>query len=57
MVRVHEELLADGAELSYAALTSFCRRQKIGSKPASPAGQYHFDPGVETHYVLSLIML
>jgi hypothetical protein len=50
MVRVHEELLADGAELSYAALTSFCRRQKISWKPAPPAGQYHFDPGVETQH-------
>jgi transposase len=50
MVRVHEELLADGAELSYAALTSFCRRQKISWEPAPPAGQYHFDPGVETQH-------
>ncbi len=50
MVRVHEELLTAGTELSYAALTSFCRRQKISWKPAPPAGQYYFDPGAETQH-------
>src|SRR6266516_3179797 len=30
LVRVHEELVAAGAEMSYAALTSFCRRHGIG---------------------------
>ena len=30
LVRVHEELLAAGATLSYPALTAFCRRQGIG---------------------------
>jgi transposase len=34
LVRVHEELLAGGAELSYAALTAFCRRHGIGYAPA-----------------------
>ncbi len=29
-VRVHEELMAGGAALSYQALTGFCRRQGIG---------------------------
>ena len=33
LVRVHEELLAAGASLSYPALTAFCRRQGIGQKP------------------------
>jgi hypothetical protein len=47
LVRVHEELLADGAQLSYPALTAFCRRQDIGQKPKLPAGQYHFAPGQE----------
>jgi len=28
-VRVHEELLAGGAKLSYTALTAFCRRHEI----------------------------
>ena len=30
LVRVHEELVAGGAELSYQALTAFCRRHGIG---------------------------
>jgi hypothetical protein len=44
LVRVHEELIGSGAELSYPALTAFCRRQGIGQTPIVPAGQYHFDP-------------
>jgi hypothetical protein len=44
-VRVHEELLASGATMSYQALTAFCRRQGIGQTPPVAAGQYHFDPG------------
>src|SRR5450759_5023596 len=36
LVRVHEELLAGGAKLSYTALTAFCRRHGIGyAAPAS----------------------
>jgi transposase len=50
LVRVHEELTASGAALSYPALTAFCRRQGIGQIPAVPAGQYHFDPGVEMQH-------
>lgn len=50
LVRVHEELLAGGAELSYAALTSFCRRHGIGYAPAMPAGQYDFAPGEEMQH-------
>ena len=50
LVRVHEELTADGAALSYPALTAFCRRQGIGQTPIVPAGQYHFDPGVEMQH-------
>src|ERR1700688_3694382 len=42
LVRVHEELVAGGAALSYQALTGFCRRQGIGQTPVVPAGQYHF---------------
>ena len=30
LVRVYEELVAAGAQLSYPALTAFCRRQEIG---------------------------
>jgi hypothetical protein len=50
LVRVHEELTAQGAELSYQALTAFCRRHGIGQPPPTPAGQYHFDPGVEAQH-------
>lgn len=50
LVRVHEELLAAGAKLSYPALTAFCRRSGIGQKPAVPSGQYHFEPGEELQH-------
>jgi hypothetical protein len=49
-VRVHEELEVAGAALSYQALTAFCRRQGIGQTPVEPAGQYHFEPGVEMQH-------
>src|SRR5437016_9935763 len=38
LVRVHEDLVEGGAELSYAALTAFCRRHGIGYAPPTPAG-------------------
>jgi transposase len=50
LVRVHEDLLAGGAELSYAALTAFCRRHGIGYQPPAPAGQYAFAPGEELQH-------
>ena len=49
-MRVHEELTAGGAVLSYPALTGFCRRQGIGQTPIVAAGQYHFEPGVEMQH-------
>src|SRR5438445_8095222 len=50
LVRVDEELVASGAALSYPALTGFCRRQGMGQTPAVPAGQYHFEPGLELQH-------
>jgi transposase len=50
LVRVHEELIAGGAELSYQALTSFCRRHGIGYEPPQPAGHYDFAPGTEMQH-------
>lgn len=50
LVRVHEELLSQGAEISYPALTAFCRRQGIGTQPKHPAGRYHFAPGQEMQH-------
>lgn len=50
LVRVHEELAAQGISLSYPALTAFCRRQSIGHKPPRPAGHYDFGPGEEMQH-------
>ncbi len=50
LVRVHEELVAAGATLSYQALTGYCRRHGIGHEPERPAGQYHFLPGEEMQH-------
>jgi len=50
LVRVHEELQAGGLDLSYPALTAFCRRQWIGQQPKQPSGSYHFEPGQETQH-------
>ena len=49
-MRVHEELLAGGAQLSYPTLTAFCRRHGIGYQPPEPAGRYDFGPGEETQH-------
>ena len=49
-MRVHEELLVAGADLSYAALTAFCRRHGIGYQPPVAAGQYDFPPGQELQH-------
>jgi transposase len=50
LVRVHEELVAAGAEMSYPALTAFCRRHGIGQALPVAAGQYHFEPGEEMQH-------
>lgn len=50
LVRVHEELVAAGAALSYQALTAFCRRAAIGQTPILPAGRYEFAPGEEMQH-------
>jgi len=50
LVRVHEELTASGAALSYPALTAFCRRRGIGQSPLVPAGRYHFEAGAEMQH-------
>ena len=49
-MRVHEELLATGAELSYPALTGFCRRHGIGQAAPEAAGHYEFEPGQELQH-------
>ena len=50
LVRVHEELQAQGAAFSYQALTAFCRRHGIGTAPPKPSGRYHFEPGEEMQH-------
>ena len=49
-MRVHEELVAAGAQLSYSALTAFCRRQGIGQERKPAVGEYHFEPGQEMQH-------
>jgi hypothetical protein len=50
LVRVHEELGQEGCELSYPALTAYCRRHGLGKEPEPRAGQYHFEPGEEMQH-------
>jgi len=50
LVRVHEELVAGGATLSYQALTAFCRRHGIGQPVVVAAGRYQFEPGEEMQH-------
>jgi hypothetical protein len=50
LVRVHEELVQAGAQLSYPALTGFCRRHEIGHTPKPPSGHYEFAPGQEMQH-------
>ncbi|MFN7544394.1 MAG: ParB N-terminal domain-containing protein [Acidobacteriota bacterium] len=52
LVRVHEELTAEGVTMSYTALTAFCRRHGIGRASAVPAGSYDHQclPGVEMQH-------
>ena len=50
LVRVHEELVSRGADVSYPALTGFCRRHGIAQEPKLASGQYHFEPGEELQH-------
>jgi transposase len=50
VVRVHEELQAQGVNVAYSTLTVFCRRHEIGVKPKERAGRYHFEPGEEMQH-------
>lgn len=50
LVRVHEKLLEVGVQLSYQALTAFCRRHEIGHEPKQPSGRYDFAPGQEMQH-------
>ena len=47
---MHEELVVEGATVSYPALTAFCRRAGIGQPEKIPAGRYDFEPGTEMQH-------
>ena len=49
-LRSEEELIASGAELSYTALTAFCRRHGIGQAPPTAAGRYEFAQAEELQH-------
>jgi transposase len=50
LVRVSEELAAQGIEIGYSTLTSFCRQHGIGTKPPERAGRYVFAAGEEMQH-------
>ena len=50
LVRVWEELGAQGIEIAYPTLTGFCRRRGIGQKPKERTGRYTFEPGEEAQH-------
>ena len=50
LVRVHEKLTEEGLQLSYPALTAFCRRHGLTVKTDKRTGRYHFSPGKEMQH-------
>lgn len=50
LVRVWEEMEAEGVRVGYSTLTGFCRRHGIGVKPKEPAGRYDFEPAEEMQH-------
>jgi transposase len=50
LVRVHEELVAQGVTISYPALTAFCRHHGIGRASPAPVGHYDFAPAQEMQH-------
>lgn len=50
LVRVHEELVAQGIPIAYPTLTAFCRRHAIGHGPPAPVGHYDFQPAQEMQH-------
>jgi hypothetical protein len=50
LVRVHEELVAQGITIAYPTLTAFCRRHGIGHASPAPVGHYDFAPGQEMQH-------
>jgi transposase len=50
LVRVQEELQAEGINISYSTLTGYCRREGISQKPQKRTGHYDFQPGEEMQH-------
>lgn len=50
VVRVAEELELRQVKVAYSTLTAFCRKNGIGRKSKTRAGQYHFAPGEEMQH-------
>lgn len=50
LVRVAEELEAEGITVGYSTLTAFCRRAGLGTKAAPLVGSYVFEPGEEMQH-------
>ena len=50
LVRVQEELQAQGIDISYSTLTGYCRREGISQKPKKRTGHYDFAPGEEMQH-------
>jgi transposase len=50
LVRVQEELEADGVRVAYSTLTAFCRRHELTRPPQQRAGRYEFGPGEEMQH-------
>jgi transposase len=50
LVRVHEELEAEGVRVAYSTLTGFVRRHGLGRPRKERAGRYAFAPGEEMQH-------
>jgi len=50
LVRVAEELEAEGVSVAYSTLSAFCRRQGLGRSPPPLVGRYVFQPGEEMQH-------
>lgn len=50
LMRVHEELAASGARLSYPALTAYCRKHQLTTPAKVAVGRYEQAPGQELQH-------
>lgn len=50
LVRVHEDLVAEGVAVSYQTVTRFCREIELGVRPKKRVGQYDHPLGKEMQH-------